>query len=258
MEKHPGHAQQLICCPRALRSLDDLEFRALAFAQARPTRASNRSAFPTTYHQDIRVACKTLSGERCIKAEIVPALRWSSPGSKIIGGELPPRGRGSPSTTWPGWTKRRRSSKRSSTSCATPRSSRISARRSPAGCSWSGRPGAARRCSPGRSRERPRCRSSPSPAASSSRCSSGSAPPECGTCSIERRKRRHVWCSSTRSTRWGGAAAPGSAAGTTSASRRSTSCWWSWTGSIPIPGSSFSPRPTGRTSSTRPCSDPDG
>jgi hypothetical protein len=59
-------------------------------------------------------------------------------------------------------------------------------------------------------------------------------------------------------TRSAAIAGPGSAAATTSASRRSTRSWSRWTASSPTRASSSWPRPTGRTSSIRPCSGPGG
>ena len=67
----------------------------------------------------------------------------------------------------------------------------------------------ARRCWPGRWRARPACRSSRSPAPTSSRCSSASARRACATCSSRRRRRRPRSSSSTRSTRSVVTAAPG-------------------------------------------------
>ena len=56
---------------------------------------------------------------------------------------------------------------------------------------------------------RPASRSTPSPAPTSWRCSSASAPPGCATCSSRPRPTRRRSCSWTRSTRSGGTAAPG-------------------------------------------------
>nr|BFF01589.1 hypothetical protein GCM10020241_32640 [Streptoalloteichus tenebrarius] len=68
--------------------------------------------------------------------------------------------------------------------------------------------------------EGPGCRSTRSPAPTSSRCSSASAPPGSGTCSSRPSRTRPASSSSTRSTPSAGTAAPASAAATTSASRR--------------------------------------
>src|SRR5262249_19426129 len=76
----------------------------------------------------------------------------------------------------------------------------------------------ARPCSPARWPARRTCRSSPSPAPSSSRCSSGWAPRACATCSSRPRTRRPASSSSTSWTRSAsrGPAAPGSSEATTS------------------------------------------
>jgi cell division protease FtsH len=63
-------------------------------------------------------------------------------------------------------------------------------------------------------------RSTRSPAPTSSRCSSASAPRGSGTCSSRPRRTHRRSCSSTRSTRSAGTAAPAWAVATTSASRR--------------------------------------
>ncbi len=89
-----------------------------------------------------------------------------------------------------------------------------------AACCWSALPAPARRCSRAPSPARPTCRSSPSRAPTSSRCSSASAPAACATCSSRPRRTRPASSSSTRSTRSAAIAAPASAAATTSASRR--------------------------------------
>ena len=62
-------------------------------------------------------------------------------------------------------------------------SSRPSAPRSPRASCCTARPAPARPCSPAPSPARPACRSSRSPARTSSRCSSASAPAACATCS---------------------------------------------------------------------------
>ena len=82
----------------------------------------------------------------------------------------------SPSRTSPASTRPRKTCRRSSSSCATRRSSSASAGAFRAACCWSARPAPARRCSRAPSPARPTCRSSPSPAPTSSRCSSASAP----------------------------------------------------------------------------------
>jgi cell division protease FtsH len=71
-----------------------------------------------------------------------------------------------------------------------------------------------------RSAARPTCRSSPSPAPTSSRCSSASARAACATCSSRPRRTRPASSSSTRSTPSAAIAARGWAAAMTSASRR--------------------------------------
>ena len=75
---------------------------------------------------------------------------------------------------------------------------------------------------PARPRRRRRgraCRSTRSPAPTSSRCSSASAPPACATCSSRPRPTPPPSSSSTRSTPSAGTVAPASAVATTSASR---------------------------------------
>ena len=104
-------------------------------------------------------------------------------------------------------------------------------------CCWSGRPAPARRCSPRRWRAKPRCRSSRSPAPSSSKCSSASAPRGCATCSSRRGPRRRP---SSSSTNWMRSAAPAASArtraGMTRRSRRSTSSSPRWTASTRATG----------------------
>ena len=73
------------------------------------------------------------------------------------------------------------------------------------------------------------CRSSRSPARTSSRCSSASAPRACVTCSSRPSRTARASSSWTRSTPSAAIAVPDWAAVTTSASRRSTSSWWRWT-----------------------------
>ncbi|ETZ96910.1 ftsH Extracellular family protein [Mycobacterium kansasii 824] len=107
----------------------------------------------------------------------------------------------------------------------------------PGVCCCTVRPERARRCWPAPSRVRLECRSSPSPARTSSRCSSVSAPRASGTCSIRPNRTTPASSSSTRSTRWAASAAPAWAAATTSASRRSTSSWSRWTASTRVPAS---------------------
>ena len=78
----------------------------------------------------------------------------------------------------------------------------------------------ARRCSPRRSRAKPRCRSSASAVPTSSRCSSASVRRACAICSSRPRRARPASSSSTRSTPSAATAVPDSAVATTSASRR--------------------------------------
>ena len=82
----------------------------------------------------------------------------------------------SPSATSRASTRRWRSSTRSRSSSRTRRSSRRSARASPRACCSTGPRAPARRCWRARSRARRACRSSRSPARTSSRCSSAWAP----------------------------------------------------------------------------------
>ena len=112
-----------------------------------------------------------------------------------------------------------------------PRSSRPSAPRSPRACCSTARPAPARPCWPAPSPARPACRSTRSPAPTSSRCSSASAPPASATCSSRPRRTPRRSSSSTRSTPSAATAAPAWAAATTSASRPSTSCSSRWTAS---------------------------
>jgi cell division protease FtsH len=77
-----------------------------------------------------------------------------------------------------------------------------------------------------------------SPARTSSRCSSASAPPGCATCSSRPRPTPRRSSSSTRSTPSAGTAVPAWAAATTSASRPSTSSSSRWTASSPRAASS--------------------
>jgi cell division protease FtsH len=93
--------------------------------------------------------------------------------------------------------------------------------RIPRGVLLIGPPARARRCWPRPSPGRPRCRSTPSAAASSSRCSSVWVRPASATCSSRRSATRHASSSSTRSMRWAATVAPESAAGMTNVSRRS-------------------------------------
>lgn len=90
----------------------------------------------------------------------------------------------------------------------------------PRACCSTVRPGPARRCSPARWQARPASRSSPSPAQTSSRCSSVSVRPGYATCSTRPNRTTRASSSSTRSTPLAASAARAWAAGTTSASRR--------------------------------------
>ena len=134
--------------------------------------------------------------------------------------------------------RRSRSCTRSRTSCRTRRSTRRWAPRSRRACCSSARPAPVRRCWPAPSPARPGCRSTRSPAPTSWRCSSVSAPAGSATCSSRPRRTPRRSSSSTRSTPSAGTAAPAWAAATTSASRRSTSCSSRWTASTPRAGSS--------------------
>ncbi len=98
------------------------------------------------------------------------------------------RRRASPSTTWPACRTPRANCKKSSSSCATRRSSSGSAPSCPRACCWSARPAPARRCWPRPWPARRACRSSASAARNSSRCSSASAPAGSATCSRPPRK----------------------------------------------------------------------
>ena len=138
-----------------------------------------------------------------------------------VAGEAADRG------AWPRHLRRRRRRRRGEAGSAgdrrvpaRPASSSGSADAFRAACCWSDRPAPARRCSRARSPARRTCRSSPSPAPTSSRCSSASARRACATCSSRRRRTRPASSSSTRSTPSAAIAAPASAAATTSASRR--------------------------------------
>ena len=77
----------------------------------------------------------------------------------------------------------------------------------------------AKRCWRAPAQARPVCRSTPSPALTSSRCTSVSARPVCVTCSRRPKRRCPPSSLSTRSTRLAASAAQASAAVTTSASR---------------------------------------
>jgi hypothetical protein len=89
-----------------------------------------------------------------------------------------------------------------------------------AACCWSARRVPARRCWPRALPARPRCRSSASPAPTSSKCSSAWARPVCATCSTTPRRTRPASSSSTKSTPWAASVAPAWAVAMTSASRR--------------------------------------
>ncbi len=131
-----------------------------------------------------------------------------------------------------------RSSTRSRTSSRIRRAIRRWARRSREACSCSARPEPARPCWRARLPVRPVSRSSRSPARTSSRCSSVSAPPVCGTCSSRPRTTVPASSSSTRSTPSAASAAQASVVATTNASRHSTSSSWRWTASVTGPASS--------------------
>lgn len=90
----------------------------------------------------------------------------------------------------------------------------------PKGVLLYGPPGTARPCWPARLPVKPACPSTPSPARTSSKCSSVWAPPVSATCSSRRRTTRRRSSSSTRSTPLAATAAPAWAAATTSVSRR--------------------------------------
>jgi hypothetical protein len=98
--------------------------------------------------------------------------------------------------------------------------------------SWSARPAPAKPCSRVRWPARRACHSSRSPAPSSSRCSSASAP-HAYEIYLSRRERQHpASFSSKNSMRWAAAAVLALSAPTTRRSRRSTSCSPNWTDSI--------------------------
>lgn len=117
-----------------------------------------------------------------------------------------------------------RSSTRSRTSCRTPAGTKRWAPRSPKACCSTGRREPVRRCWLVRWPAKPECRSSPSPAPTSSKCSSASAHPVSETCSSRPSRTARASSSSTRSTPSADKEAPGWAAVTTSVSRPSTSC----------------------------------
>ena len=73
---------------------------------------------------------------------------------------------------------------------------------------WSVPPAPAKRCSPAPSQAKPTCRSSRSPAPTSSRCSWASALAVCATCSIRRRRTRPASSSSMKSMPSAAIAAP--------------------------------------------------
>ena len=102
-------------------------------------------------------------------------------------------------------------------------------------------------------RAKPRCRSSPSPAPISWKCSWASARRVCATCSSKPRSTLLASFSSTRSMPSAGIAARAWVAAMTSASRRSTSCWSRWMASKATKASSSSRPPIGRTCWTRRC-----
>lgn len=94
----------------------------------------------------------------------------------------------------------------------------------PKGVLLYGRREPVRRCWLVRWPAKPECRSSPSPAPTSSKCSSASAHPVSETCSSRPSRTARASSSSTRSTPSADKEAPGWAAVTTSVSRPSTSC----------------------------------
>ena len=125
----------------------------------------------------------------------------------------------SSSPTWPASTRPSRSSRRSATSCENPSATRRWARRFPMACCSSALRARARRSWPRPWRARRACRSSRSPAPTSSRCSWASAPRACVTSSSRPRSPPPASSSSTRSMRSAVSAAPVWAADMTSASR---------------------------------------
>ena len=84
---------------------------------------------------------------------------------------------------------------------------------------------------------RRRCHSSPSPAPSSWKCSSASAPPGCAICSSRHERRRRPLSSSTNWMRLAALAVSDLMAATTRRSRRSISSWSRWTVSMRAAGS---------------------
>src|SRR5256886_501951 len=128
--------------------------------------------------------------------------------------------RRSPSPTWRGATRRSRSSRRSSTSSKIRRSSNGWGAGFPRAPCSSGRPGPARPCSRRPWRARRGGRSSRCRDRTSLRCSWGSGPRGCATCSSRARPTRPASSSSTRSTPSGATVERGSAGETTRGGRR--------------------------------------
>ena len=126
-----------------------------------------------------------------------------------------------------------------------PRSSRSQALRIPKGASWSGLRGTGKTLLARAVAGEASVPSSPSPARTSSRCSSVSAPAACVTYFEQAKQESALHHLHGRDRRCRPLARGGPwRAATTSASRPSASCWWRWTASIRRTGSSCSPPPT--------------